>query len=719
MRNRGNGKGGGVAIGGLDASALGVDSTVLRNSYLLAVAYLEPEAAPAVEDEFIRPHFDIQGEAVFAELSDHRELGLEVRPSRVKRYFVRVKPGVLDAFCRKTMGRLPDDRLERERWEDEFLWQNSYRLNLKHYASLGKKAAFVLSHAKDLLILKLVGYAEDAILFWKLGAFGAKLWIGHQRYPTKGRIWHPGGAHPFIGMHEALVHNGDFANYSRVVKYLKQRHVSPLFLTDTEVSVQLFDLWTRAYGYPLEMAIEAMAPTTERDFERLSPARKEAYRAVQAASMKASPDGPWFFIVARSAPARHGLQLLGVTDTSMLRPQVFALQDHAWRVKGPQAEPPPAIGLIGSEKQAIDRVLEGLAAAGLPFSAPADKYWSARGGSYSDGGAFSFTLTSGGALSAADKFGNPVTARGPDPKFELARVKGAEAKALASAERTIGAAEASSLAKPASADGLLEIDATAFPVDGERSLGTFVAHASRLGWKRFRLLKTSGHRFLGCGLGKDAAPELDVYGSPGDYLGSGLCGGTIRVFNSAQDQVGQILNGGRLVVYGDVGQTFLYGAKGGECFVLGNAAGRPLINAVGKPRVVINGTCLDYLAESFMAGDPLHGGGFAIVNGVRFSGDGRFEELESPYPGGNLFSLASGGAIYFRDPARQVGPDQLNGGRLADLEPADWKLIEPYLLENERLFGLTVNALLGGLTPEQAYVKIVPTRLKALSVAHD
>ncbi len=73
------------------------------------------------------------------------------------------------------------------------------------------------------------------------------------------------------------------------------------------------------------------------------------------------------------------------------------------------------------------------------------------------------------------------------------------------------------------------------------------------------------------------------------------------VHNNGQDQLAQILKEGRLVVHGDVGQTFLYGAKGGEAYVLGNAAGRPLINAVGKPRVVINGTCLDYLAESFMA----------------------------------------------------------------------------------------------------------------------
>ncbi len=88
----------------------------------------------------------------------------------------------------------------------------------------------------------------------------------------------------------------------------------------------------------------------------------------------------------------------------------------------------------------------------------------------------------------------------------------------------------------------------------------------------------------------------------------------IYVHGNGQDQLGQIMKRGKLVVYGDVGQTFMYGAKGGEVYILGNAAGRPLINAVGKPRVVINGTCLDYLAESFMAGEPLNGGGFVILN---------------------------------------------------------------------------------------------------------
>ncbi|HEY58481.1 MAG TPA: glutamate synthase, partial [Anaerolineae bacterium] len=210
----------------------------------------------------------------------------------------------------------------------------------------------------------------------------------------------------------------------------------------------------------------------------------------------------------------------------------------------------------------------------------------------------------------------------------------------------------------------------------------------------------------------------DVYGSPGDYLGSGMDGMAIYVHNNGQDQLAQITKRGKLVVYGDVGQTFGYAAKGGEMYILGNAAGRPLINAVGRPRVVINGTVLDYLAESFMAGDPLDGGGFAILNGMTVDADGQWVPLETPYPGGNLFSLASGGAIYLRDPYRRVQEGQLNGGEFVELSEADWQTIRPYLEENARLFGLSVERLLTvdgeRRAPHEVYRKVQPARVREL-----
>ncbi|MEW5726061.1 MAG: glutamate synthase, partial [Thermodesulfobacteriota bacterium] len=248
-----------------------------------------------------------------------------------------------------------------------------------------------------------------------------------------------------------------------------------------------------------------------------------------------------------------------------------------------------------------------------------------------------------------------------------------------------------------------------------------VVKAYELGWRRFIVHGLVGQRFHGCGLGPDTAGvRIDVYGASGDYLASGLDGLEIQVHDNAQDQLAQIMKAGRLIIHGDVGQAFMYGAKGGEVYVLGNAAGRPLINAVGKPRVVINGTALDYLAESFMAGDPLNGGGFVVLNGLTFDDQGRIKPQALPYPGSNIFSLASGGAIFVRDPHEQLIPEQLNGGAFAEVTEADWDLILPYLKKNEALFGisveddlLTVDGVRKG--PREVYRKIHPVRLAVLA----
>ncbi len=817
MHNRGNGKGGGIAAAGLCAEDVGVTQEILDNDYLLQVAFLDPNARTQVEQECIRPFLDIDSAERIPTVDDFREIeGLETQPPDVWRYFVRAKERVLVDFREKYGLQKLDDR----KAEDEFIYQNSYRLNQKFYTSLGEKRAFVLSHGRDMMVLKIVGYAEQVAQYYKLENFKAHIWIAHQRYPTKGKVWHPGGAHPFIGMHEALVHNGDFANYYAVTEYLRQRNIYPQFLTDTEVSVLLFDLWNRVYGYPLEYIIEALAPTGEMDFDCLPPEKQNIYRAIQATHIHGSPDGPWFFIIARHDPYTHRYQLLGITDTSMLRPQVFALQES----EGAQ------IGLICSEKQAIDATLHSLSEEDKRFGPIADKYWNARGGSHTDGGAFLFEFTKNGSAAAAtgftcrDKFGRRISTaqnqkhrdRSIEVFSSLAPASGAAEvlsvfhektaseiftfirdkiiswdfttcgwcfdqvsalgsrdgaageKALEVLTRLIdyryatGAKKRSSLIEllhrslyklfasmpritdpsttyctridcqsrqhlrpPTGRETTLIIYARDFPPEGEHSDARLLCVAYQLGWKRFMVYGCRGQRFYGCGFGPETSGvRIDVYDSSGDYLGSGIDGMEIYVHGNAQDQLGQIMKAGKLVIYGDVGQTFLYGAKGGEVYVMGNAAGRPLINAVGRPRVIINGTCLDYLAESFMAGDPLKGGGFVVLNGLEYDENGAIREQVVPYPGSNLFSLASGGAIYVRDPRKLVVEEQLNGGSLGPLTHEDWQLILPYLLENEKLFGISIeNDLLtvnGAVkSPYEVYRKVAAVKLAVLTDVDD
>ncbi len=782
MHNRGNGKGGGIAALGLSAENLGVSQEILDTHYLLQVALLDPAARPDVEESAIKPFMDVHKAESIPTLDDYREVeGLEVKPPDVRRYFVRVKPNVLDRFI--TENSLQD--MDFRKAEDEFIYQNSFRLNQKFYASLGEKQAFVLSHGRNIMILKIVGYAEQVTQYYCLEDFKAHGWIAHQRYPTKGRVWHPGGAHPFSGLDEALVHNGDFANYHAVSEYLKQHNIFPQFLTDTEVSVLLLDLFNRTFEYPMEYIIEALAPTSEYDFDLLSPEKQHVYRYIQAAHIHASPDGPWFFIIARNNPYKNFFQLIGITDTSMLRPQVFALQEGEVQ-----------IGLICSEKQAIDATLQNLAAEDSRFCPIADKYWNARGGSATDGGAFIFTVKDAGKgdgskeLICTNKFGDVVKTSDHQKPYKvtpkLSIPKSAEDIALAlkdglvlddlsdfkrhycqkmlnwdyaalihfcrgletlasedddtkskaieilthimdrrfptgdkkrssilqiirnsltsifdaspdlnentaSQYRYVDFEKRDTLRSPRNDEKVLVINARDFQPEGEDCDSRFLCAAYKLGWKQFICYGYKGQRFCGCGLSKDSdGVRIDVYDSSGDYLASGIDGLEIYVHGNAQDQLGQIMKRGKLVIYGDVGQTLMYGAKGGEVYVLGNTAGRPLINAVGRPRVVINGTCLDYLAESFMAGDPLNGGGFVVLNGIEFDEDATVVEQPVPYPGSNLFSLASGGAIYIRDPRHKLVEDQLNGGEFVDLSAADWNLILPYLEENERLFGISI-----------------------------
>lgn len=194
MHNRGNGKGGGIAAVGLSPECLGISPEVLEEDYLLQIAFLDSEARSSVEASFIEPFLRVHDSRRVPTVHDYREVeGLEVKPPDVYRYFVRVKEEVLRDFAAQNQFNAMDSR----KVEDEFIFRNSFQLNQNFYASLGEKKAFVLSHGRNMMILKIVGYAEQAAQYYQLEDFQAHVWIAHQRYPTKGRVWHPGGGASF------------------------------------------------------------------------------------------------------------------------------------------------------------------------------------------------------------------------------------------------------------------------------------------------------------------------------------------------------------------------------------------------------------------------------------------------------------------------------------------------------------------------------------------
>ncbi|MBW1896273.1 MAG: glutamate synthase, partial [Deltaproteobacteria bacterium] len=658
MHNRGNGKGGGIAAAGLTAEDMGVSQDILDEHYLIHVALLDPTVREEMEQQFIAPQMEIAMDHRLPTVDDYRDVeGLEIRPPDVWRYFVRVKPDVLAAFAEKN--KLDD--MDPRKVEDEFIWQNTVQLNRTCYDTLGDKKAFVLSHGRNMMILKIVGYAEQVAQYYKLEDVRAHAWIAHQRYPTKGRVWHPAGAHPFVGLDEALVHNGDFANYFSVAEYLRQKNIYPHFHTDTEVSVLMFDLLNRVYGYPLEYIIESLAPTTEIDFDQLPQDKQKIYHLLQGMHIHGSPDGPWFFIIARNDYYRKQFQLIGITDTAMLRPQVFAFHDGEVQV-----------GLVCSEKQAIDATLASLAEEDPRICSVADKYWNARGGSHTDGGAFVFTIgddpenAGQKRMVCTDKFGREVkmpkhqqscnvslAVTPPNSSDALTGIiaghlKAGDAKGLytfvkdkvyvegfdalrwcceeisegarqndkqrqtaidaltllndlkdstgslkrrsvlqivrrtlkkifgsvpplgsddESAYRLITWDTRDKLLGPEGKQTTLVLNARGFPPEGDDCDSRLVCDAHALGWRQFICFGYRGQRFLGCGLGPGTDDvTMDAYGSSGDYLGSGIDGMTLRVHGNAQDQLGQILKSGKLVIFGDVGQTFMYGAKGGEVY---------------------------------------------------------------------------------------------------------------------------------------------------------
>ena len=130
MRNRGNGKGGGIAAVGLIPEEFGVTKKILEEDYLIAIAYLDNRVREDLEKEYLHKIFDVDHVRIEKHLPDYQSLeGLDVPPPEVIEYFVRVKPEQVEKY-RQKFGM--DDTPQRV-IEDEIVFQNTFHLNIEYY----------------------------------------------------------------------------------------------------------------------------------------------------------------------------------------------------------------------------------------------------------------------------------------------------------------------------------------------------------------------------------------------------------------------------------------------------------------------------------------------------------------------------------------------------------------------------------------------------------
>src|SRR4030066_1931880 len=149
-------------------------------------------------------------------------------------------------------------------------------------------------------------------------------------------------------------------------------------------------------------------------------------------------------------------------------------------------------------------------------------------------------------------------------------------------------------------NSMVEIDATGILT---RELNTRLREATVNGTKKIELRNVYGQRYIGTDLGKPI--EIEIYGTPGNDLGSFMDGPRIIVRGNAQDGCGNTMNDGEIVVHGHAGDITGLSARGGEIFVRDGVGYRTGIHMKEygdkKPVLVIGGTAQDFFGE-YMAG---------------------------------------------------------------------------------------------------------------------
>jgi glutamate synthase domain-containing protein 1 len=284
MHDRGNGLGGGIAAYGIYPDN--------AEHYAIHIMYDDMEAKQEAERTISRWCTVFGDESI----PTRPHPAVRTRPI-LHRYFVDVKPEVLEMFCDST--------------EDEAMVDLVMRINIR------VEGAFVFSSGRNMGVFKGVGYPEELGEFYRCDEYQGYMWTAHNRFPTNTSGWW-GGAHPFSLLDWTVVHNGEISSYGINKRYLENFGYACTLQTDTEVVAYLFDLLVRRHELPLEAACLAMAPPFWSQIERMGDDRKQLMSAMRMVYGGALLNGPFAVLVGYSGG------LVGFNDRTKLRPMVAA-----------------------------------------------------------------------------------------------------------------------------------------------------------------------------------------------------------------------------------------------------------------------------------------------------------------------------------------------------------------------------------------------------------
>lgn len=213
------------------------------------------------------------------------------------------------------------------------------------------------------------------------------------------------------------------------------------------------------------------------------------------------------------------------------------------------------------------------------------------------------------------------------------------------------------------------------------------------GVKRLALRNVCGQRYIGTDLHNPV--EIDIYGTPGNDLGSFMRGPKITVHGNAQDGAGNTMDEGTIIVHGHAGDVLMLSSRGGKAFVRDDVGYRTGIHmkeyGEKKPVIVVGGTAQDFCGE-YMAGGVLILLGLTLKPG-------------EPHKANFLGTGMHGGVIYIRGAIcdYQVGKEV----GIAQCDDKDYAILNKHVADYAAYFNNNANAIMN-----EKFIKLYPKYLR-------